>query len=189
MKELQPLAQAPDLLPEAQFLSAIEALPLVSVDWVLSNPAGEILVGHRLNAPARDTWFTPGGRVRKGETLRQARTRIAVSELGIAAALAEQWIDRSEPMGAWDHLFPDSTMDANLPTHYVNLPFWLALSDAELEFLRLPVGEQHREWAWVSASRQLEGMAEAMELHAYVQPYADWVHRRLQKDHQEHGLV
>lgn len=176
------MPQAPDLLPEAQFLSAIEALPLVSVDWVLSNPAGEILVGHRLNAPARDTWFTPGGRVRKGETLRQARTRIAVSELGIAAALAEQWIDRSEPMGAWDHLFPDSTMNANLPTHYVNLPFWLALSDGELEFLRLPVGEQHREWAWVSASRKLAGM----ELHAYVQPYADWVDHRI---HREHGLV
>jgi len=60
---------AAGLLPLEQFQQAVAALPLVSVDWVLTNTAGELLVGQRLNAPARGAWFTPGGRIRKGEAL------------------------------------------------------------------------------------------------------------------------
>lgn len=165
----------PGLLPDAQFRSAIEALPLVSIDWVLSNPAGEFLLGQRLNAPARGAWFTPGSRVRKGEALRSAKLRIAMTELGVSRAVAEAWADRAEAMGAWDHMYPDSALDPALPTHYVNLPYWLALTDNDLAALRLPVGEQHRGWAWVSVSRKVPGF----ELHPYVQPYATWVTRRL----------
>ena len=65
-------ATAGGLLPLAQFQQAVAALPLVSVDWVLTNPAGELLVSQRLNAPARGAWFTPGGRIRKGEPLAAA---------------------------------------------------------------------------------------------------------------------
>ena len=168
----------PGLLPDAQFRSAIEALPLVSIDWVLSNPSGEVLVGQRLNAPARGAWFTPGGRVRKGEALRNAKLRIAMSELGVSRSVAEAWADRAEAMGAWDHFYPDSALDVSLPTHYVNLPFWLDLTDNDLTALRLPVGEQHRGWAWVSVSRKVPGF----ELHPYVQPYAAWVARRLGRE-------
>ena len=83
------------LLPLAQFQQAVAALPLVSVDWVLTNPAGELLVGQRLNAPARGAWFTPGGRIRKGEPLAAALRRVAAEELGLAdklaGALAQDW--------------------------------------------------------------------------------------------------
>ena len=60
---------APGFLPLPEFERAVGALPLVSVDWVLFNPAGQMLLGHRRNAPARHWWFTPGGRVRKNEPL------------------------------------------------------------------------------------------------------------------------
>src|SRR3990167_7910645 len=76
------------LLPLAQFQQAVAALPLVSVDWVLTNPAGELLVGQRLNAPARGTWFTPGGRIRKGEPLAAALRRVAAEEPGLAGGRA-----------------------------------------------------------------------------------------------------
>lgn len=168
-------ALPPGQLPETRFRAALEALPLVSVDWVLSNPAGEILVGQRLNAPARGAWFTPGGRIRKGEALKNAMVRVATTELGVSDAVARAWADRAEAMGAWDHMYPDSALDPALPTHYVNLPFWLALTDNDLAALRLPVGEQHRGWAWVSVSRKVPGF----EWHPYVQPYAAWVARRL----------
>ncbi|MFY7906660.1 MAG: NUDIX domain-containing protein [Burkholderiaceae bacterium] len=71
-------------LPE--FERAVGALPLVSVDWVLLNPAGQMLLGHRRNAPARHWWFTPGGRVRKNEPLERCLQRVAVSELGLQAS-------------------------------------------------------------------------------------------------------
>jgi ADP-ribose pyrophosphatase YjhB (NUDIX family) len=72
------------LVPE--FERAVGALPLVSVDWVLLNPAGQMLLGHRRNAPARHWWFTPGGRGRKNEPLESCLQRVAVSELGLPAS-------------------------------------------------------------------------------------------------------
>jgi colanic acid biosynthesis protein WcaH len=73
-------------LPLPEFERAVGALPLVSVDWVLLNPAGQMLLGHRQNAPARHWWFNPGGRVRKNEPLDSCLQRVAVSELGLQAS-------------------------------------------------------------------------------------------------------
>lgn len=155
--------------PRVLFESAVAALPLVSVDWVLTNPAGELLVGRRLNAPARDTWFTPGGRIRKGEALRVAMRRVAREELGAPIPLAEAMVQRAAAMGAWDHFYPDSAFSPTVPTHYVNLPFAATLSEAEVESLRLPVGEQHGHWRWISLAQA------AQEVHAHVQPYVEWL--------------
>ncbi|WP_345740539.1 VanZ family protein [Hydrogenophaga aromaticivorans] len=166
-------AEAPGgFLPRAQFQRAVAALPLVSVDWVLTNPAGELLVGQRLNAPARGTWFTPGGRVRKGEALAVAQQRVALEELGLPVANSATWLERARLMGAWDHFFSDAAFSASMPTQYVNLPHWLALSAAEVAQLRLPVGEQHGHWQWMP----LDQAAEAV--HEYVKPYVAWLQAR-----------
>lgn len=157
------------LLPMAQFQQAVAALPLVSVDWVLTNPAGELLVGQRLNAPARGTWFTPGGSVRKGEALAVAQQRVALEELGLPLPHSAAWLARARLMGAWDHFFSDAAFSANVPTQYVNLPHWVALSEAEVAQLRLPVGEQHGHWQWMP----LDQAAEAV--HEYVKPYVAWL--------------
>ena len=73
-------------LPLPEFERAVGALLLVSVDWVLLNPAGQMLLGRRRNAPARHWWFTPGERVRKNEPLESCLQRVAVSELGLQAS-------------------------------------------------------------------------------------------------------
>ncbi|PKO76157.1 MAG: hypothetical protein CVU21_14760 [Betaproteobacteria bacterium HGW-Betaproteobacteria-15] len=158
--------EAPEgLLPLAQFQQAVAALPLVSVDWVLTNPAGELLVGQRLNAPARGTWFTPGGRIRKGEPLAAALRRVAAEELGLADEQAGALAQRGEPMGAWDHFYPDAAFSPTVPTHYVNLPYAARLSQAEVNALGLPVGEQHGHWQWLPLAQA------AQQVHAHVQPY------------------
>ncbi|PKO29792.1 MAG: hypothetical protein CVU36_10750 [Betaproteobacteria bacterium HGW-Betaproteobacteria-9] len=160
------------LLPLAQFQQAVAALPLVSVDWVLTNPAGELLVGQRLNAPARGTWFTPGGRIRKGEPLAAALRRVAAEELGLADERASALAQRGEPMGAWDHFYPDAAFSPTVPTHYVNLPYAARLTGAELNALGLPVGEQHRHWQWLPLAQA------AQQVHAHVQPYVAWLQAR-----------
>lgn len=161
------------LLPELEFTAALAALPLVSVDWVLSNPAGAVLTGQRLNAPARGSWFTPGGRVRKGEPLAKALVRVAMDELGVPAAslLGGGWLGRAQLMGAWDHFYSDSAFSQVAATHYVNLPHWLALSWPEAAALAhaLPVGGQHSRWRWVAPG------STGVEVHAHVKPYLDWV--------------
>lgn len=166
-------AESPDgLLPLVQFQQAVAALPLVSVDWVLTNPAGELLVGQRLNAPARGAWFTPGGRIRKGEPLAAALRRVAAEELGLANEQAGELAQRGEPMGAWDHFYPDAAFSPTVPTHYVNLPYAARLSQAEVSALSLPVGEQHGHWQWLPLAQAAD------TVHEHVKPYVAWLQAR-----------
>lgn len=165
-------AKPSGLLPLAQFQQAVAALPLVSVDWVLTNPAGELLVGQRLNAPARGTWFTPGGRIRKGEPLVAALRRVAAEELGLADEPAGALAQRGEPMGAWDHFYPDAAFSPTVPTHYVNLPYTARLSQAEVNALSLPVGEQHGHWQWLPLAQAAD------TVHEHVKPYVAWLQAR-----------
>jgi len=167
------VTEAPDgLLPLAQFQQAVAALPLVSVDWVLTNPAGELLVGQRLNAPARGAWFTPGGRIRKGEPLVAALRRVAVEELGLADEPAGALAQRGELLGAWDHFYPDAAFSPTVPTHYVNLPYAARLTEAEVNALSLPVGEQHGHWQWLPLAQAAD------TVHEHVKPYVAWLQAR-----------
>jgi colanic acid biosynthesis protein WcaH len=160
------------LLPLAQFQQAVAALPLVSVDWVLTNPAGELLVGQRLNAPARGAWFTPGGRIRKGEPLAAALRRVAAEELGFTDERAATLARRGELMGAWDHFYPDAAFSPTVSTHYVNLPYAARLTEAEVKALRLPIGEQHGHWQWLPLASAAE------RVHEHVKPYVAWLQTR-----------
>jgi len=147
-------------LPLSEFERAVSALPLVSLDWVLLNPSGQMLLGHRRNAPARHWWFTPGGRVRKNEPLGSCLQRVAVSELGLQGARL---------MGVWDHFYEDSAFSAEVSTHYVNLPHVLRLPHA-LDINALP-SNQHSAWRWQDA----QAAAVADDVHPYVRVYAQWV--------------
>lgn len=174
---LAPTADAdlpPGLLDPQTFRSAVQAVPLVSVDWVLTNPAGQLLLGLRLNAPAQGSWFTPGGRVRKGEPLSTAQLRVAMDELGLPAGLARALVQRARAMGAWDHFYPDAAFSPTVPTHYVNLPYAAGLSASEVQALRLPVGEQHGHWQWLPPGEAL------VLAHPHVQPYARWLMQQQQ---------
>lgn len=157
------------LLPAAQFAQACEALPLVSIDLVLTDPERRLLLGLRRNAPARDWWFTPGGRIRKNEALADARRRIAAEELG----LPDDAVRRAQLMGAWDHFYPDSAFNPQVSTHYVNMALWLPVSAGEVAALRLSEGpgEQHTAWRWLPLTQAIEDPA----VHAHVRVYAAWV--------------
>ena len=175
---------------QTEFHSAMQALPLVSVDWVVVDVDGRVLTGWRENAPARHCWFTPGGRIRKGEAWQAALARVAAVELGVDDATAQAWAGRARLMGVWDHFYPDSAFCANTPTHYVNLPHCLVLDAAESVALKLAlpgkleaVGgpqvaylAQHGAWRWLSPN---EDVAHEQPSHAYVQPYLRWVSEEL----------
>ena len=66
-----------------QYSQAVDALPLVSVDLVVVNDKGQVLIGLRRNAPAKNWWFTPGSSVRKCEPFTHALERVAKWELGL----------------------------------------------------------------------------------------------------------
>jgi colanic acid biosynthesis protein WcaH len=152
-------------LLSADFKRAVDALPLVSVDWVLLNPAGQILLGQRRNAPARHWWFTPGGRVRKNEPLSRCLQRVAWAELGLQA----NDVHGAKLLGAWDHFYQDSAFSTDVSTHYVNLPHVLRLPYS-LDLNPLP-SDQHSAWRW----QDVQTAAVAHDVHPYVRIYAHWV--------------
>jgi len=146
-------------LSERDFLEVIERTPLVSIDLVIQDAAGRVLLGWRTNEPAKNTWFVPGGRIRKNETLDAAFLRLTSAELGKAVALAE-----AVPLGAYTHLYETNFAEVDgIGTHYVVLAY--ALRRAELPE-RLPA-EQHSDYCWMS----FEEAHRNVKVHPNVLPY------------------
>ncbi len=50
------------------------SMPLASVD-ILAVHEGRLLLMRRVNEPGKGVWFVPGGRIRYGETLKEAVLR------------------------------------------------------------------------------------------------------------------
>lgn len=156
-------------LSTERFTDACAALPLVSIDLMVTRPGEhgeELLLGMRNNRPAQGWWFTPGGRIRKNEPLQEAMHRIAVGELHLSTAL----LPRASLLGAWDHFYQDSAFSDTISTHYVNLAYWLRLDGAEAHAIEAPAGAQHQHsaWQWLS----LDSAMQAPGVHQHVQVVA-----------------
>ena len=54
------------------FKTVIKSSPLVSIDLIVRNEQGQVLLGKRTNRPAQGFWFVVGGRVLKDESLEHA---------------------------------------------------------------------------------------------------------------------
>ncbi|MFY7696121.1 MAG: GDP-mannose mannosyl hydrolase [Cyanobium sp.] len=147
------------LSPEA-FLAVVRDAPLVSIDLLMEDPSGRLLVGMRSNEPARGFWFVPGGRVRKGERLNEALRRIAGAELGLAVEPAT-W----QLAGVFEHHYPTNFAGAEgISTHYVVLAHRLRLTHVpELQ----PDG-QHRQLRWLTPQE----LRTHPSVHPYTRAYA-----------------
>lgn len=120
------------------FINIIESTPLVSIDLVIRNESGQVLLGYRCNRPAKDYWFVPGGRIRKDERSQDALKRIAQMEAGIAAG-------RGQLLGVFDHMYDDNFYGIHgLSTHYVVLAYQFQISGN----MPLTKDDQHEELKW-----------------------------------------
>ncbi len=130
----------PRLAPQ-EFARVVRLTPLVSIDFVVRNVAGEVLVGWRRNRPAQDCWFVPGGRIGKNERIGAAFERLAQAELGAAFRIAD-----ARFLGVYEHLYDDNFAGApGFGTHYIVLAYAL---DAAAP-LALP-DAQHARYRWMS---------------------------------------
>lgn len=136
------------------FRTVVASTPLVSIDLVVQNAAGEILLGQRLNRPAQGFWFVPGGRIQKNESLDDAFRRLTLGELGRA-------FERSEArlLDVYEHFYEDSVFGeagANPDTHYVVLGYHLRLP---IDLPLAPPVEQHDRYRWWSVA-EMQASAE-----------------------------
>ncbi|WP_104494920.1 GDP-mannose mannosyl hydrolase [Acinetobacter indicus] len=107
-------------LPDETFKSVIQHTPLISIDLIVRNEQGEVLLGKRVNAPAKGYWFVPGGRVRKNETLDDAFVRLVREELGIGSGMTRE---DAKFLGVFEHFYDDCVFGDNVSTHYIVLGY------------------------------------------------------------------
>jgi colanic acid biosynthesis protein WcaH len=124
------------------FNTIVNSTPLVSIDLIIKNSNNEILIGKRINKPAKDYYFTIGGRVFKNETMMDASMRILKEELGLKINCSLNFI------GIFEHFYEDSIFP-NVSTHYINVAYQLNLDSTNLDAL---AKTQHSSYRWISVS-------------------------------------
>ncbi len=133
------------------FKEIIDHTPLVSLDLVVKNK-GKVLLGKRINKPAKGYWFTIGGRILKDEKITNTIRRIAREELDTALSTSPKFI------GVFEHLYDDSIYEG-VSTHYVNLVY-----EAEIDDLPNLPNDQHNAYRWFSIRELLESDS----VHKYI---------------------
>ena len=121
-------------LSQETFATVVQSTPLISIDLIVENELGEILLGKRTNRPAQGYWFVPGGRIQKDETLAEAFARLTEEELGLRLP-----ITAGRFYGVWQHFYDDNFSGSDFTTHYVVLGFRLQVNAGAVN---LP-SEQH----------------------------------------------
>lgn len=136
-------------LSQADFENVRRWAPLVAMDLIVQDRRGRILLGKRLNEPAKGQWFVPGGRIRKDEGLKDAFARIVAGELGKEGRLrVSSDLEDSVFMGVFEHHYPKGNEDSNASTiHYVVLGYRIVSETDDVE--ELPTS-QHEKWRWFS---------------------------------------
>lgn len=134
------------VIPDNLYDLIIHSIPIACVDIAII-ARGSVLLVKRNDPPAKGEWWLPGGRVHKGETMRQTAKRKALEEVGIECHVGPI-IHTAET------IFPDGPN--GIPVHSINSCFML-----------YPVGEftvkldsHHDSYEW--ANHIYEG------LHPYV---------------------
>jgi colanic acid biosynthesis protein WcaH len=127
-------------LTQEEFAAVVRNTPLVSIDLVVRDPAGRVLLGVRRNEPAKGFWFVPGGRIAKDEPIADAFRRLCRVELNL-----DLTIEDGAFLGVYEHFYDTNfTQQGGFGTHYVVLGYSILLDEAPLDLPR----EQHERYRW-----------------------------------------
>jgi colanic acid biosynthesis protein WcaH len=145
------------------FRPIVRWAPLVSLDLIIKDPAGRVLVGLRTNQPAKGWYFVPGGVIRKNETIEDAFTRILQVETGFRAAL-----DAARLLGVFQHFYPTNRFeDPGYGTHYVVLAYELPLPCG----LEVITDAQHTGFKWMSGAELISAADVHENTRAYLRQF------------------
>jgi len=147
------------VLDDEEFATVVRLAPLVSIDLIIRDGNRNVLVGVRNNEPAKNFYFVPGGRVRKGETLEAAFVRILAAETGCSVAF-----DEARFLGAYEHIYPNNRFgDPAYGTHYVVLAYELNVNPRPA----IVLDGQHRVAKWMAEAE----LRAAPDVHPYTKAY------------------
>ena len=70
-------------LSEEIWRTCVDSMPIFGIDMIIFSQTCGVLMGRRINNPAKGKLFVPGGRVYKNEARKDAFKRILKNETGL----------------------------------------------------------------------------------------------------------
>ena len=129
------------------FLNIVRSTPLCSID-ILIKIKNKYVFGLRLNRPARNYYFVPGGRIFKNENYELAIKRILKNEVGLLIKNLKYKI-----IGIYDHIYKDNVFEVkNINTHY----FVCAIKIQFNNELIIKPDEQHKKFILLTKTQALK---------------------------------
>ncbi|WP_261925741.1 NUDIX domain-containing protein [Methylorubrum sp. GM97] len=122
----------------ATYATIITLMPIACVDVAIV-AGGKVLLVRRLDEPAKGQWWLPGGRVLKGEMMRDTAIRKARDEVGIICNVgpiihtAETIFDAGP---------------AGIPVHSINSCFFLYPKGEDIS---ISLDVHHEDYCWISS--------------------------------------
>ena len=148
-------------LPEEIWRTCVDSIPIFGIDLIIFSRKYGVLMGRRINNPAKGKLFVPGGRVYKNERIIDAFNRILLSETGLTFSF-----NKSTSMGLYEHFYNvTSWSTSECSTHYI---IEARLIEVKMENIKLKINlnEQHSNFKWIS----LEDMS-SNYIHSYSKIY------------------
>ena len=139
------------ILNQDEYFQAVSLTQLVSID-ILVIHEGKLLVGERINEPAKGSFFVPGGKVYKNEYLKEALERISEHEIGVRLTSNQVTLN-----GIYDHLYENNFRDDSCGTHYVCIACLFELDDIEqIDVVETAMLSQHHCVEWLDTNQVLD---------------------------------
>jgi len=149
------------MLSNRDFEEGIRLMPLPCIDFLVINEYKEVLLGKRINKPAQNYYFAPGGRIRKNERQEEAIKRLSLAELGIS-------LDKNQLgwLGVFDHIYEDNFYGTEgFGTHCI-ASAWVFNANKDWVNEKI-VQEQHSNIRWVPLSQ----VRKDEQIHPYTKDY------------------
>jgi colanic acid biosynthesis protein WcaH len=148
------------MLSNRDFRRVVENTNLFAFDLIIKNFKEQVLIAKRNNAPAKDYWFVPGGRVYKNENLNDAFDRILKEETGLVRG---DLIDINEK-GLYNHIYEDSFFKSNdINTHYIVYSIECALCKG----VDIVLDRQHSQYKFI----EVNDLILSNDVHVYTKNY------------------
>ncbi len=152
------------ILSIEDFKQIVKNTPLVSIDLIIENPEGKVLLGLRKNFPAKGYWFVPGGRIIKDERFKDAFQRIVKNETGLSLEYSVAGF-----LGAYEHIYPQENFsgDPSFGTHYIVFAYRIKLNELVLNFPE----EQHNNYWWAAIDEIIDNSKVHINTRNYFNGY------------------
>lgn len=123
------------MIPEDKYMQIIEVLPILCVDIIIKNYKGEHLLIQRAREPLKGQWWVIGGRVLKGETLKNAAIRKIKEETGLD-------LTDVKLAGYYEDTFETNPFGSSTPLHSVSVVFLAFYDESQL----IQLDHQSSDW-------------------------------------------